>query len=303
MKFLYTLFITVVMVLVVNSSVVVAQTNEELIIQCEDKKDIGACMELSNYYGNAKDYTTAYKYINKACNGGEMTGCLIQGSLYLQGMGVKKDPKKAVKYYDKACNNGEMVGCGMIGAIYEEGIEVEINFKKALKYYQLACVGGEPLGCSSYEELYDNIETPVKCEEYKDMDACVTAGEEYAENDDFKNSLKYLKKACDGDEMLGCGMQGYLYYEGMGVKQDYKKALKLYNKSCNGGTVEICGLIGKMYEDGVGVDINFTKALELYTKSCEGGNDDGCDSFKTLYEKECSTGSTDIKPFCEKYKK
>ncbi len=261
MKLFYTLFI-VVTVLLFNSSAVFAETDDELMIKCEDNKDANACMDLADNYGNANDYTNAYKYIDKACENGEVAGCLIQGSLTLKGVGVKKDHKKAIKYYNKACIGGEMVGCGVIGLMYEKGVDVKLNFKKALEFYQLACVGGEILGCDSYDALYNRIELPIKCDEYKDMNACITVGEKYAENDDFKNSFKYLKKACDGGDMLGCAMQGYLYDKGVGVKQDNDQALKLYKKACD-------GKLGS-----------------------------ACESFADLYKKECSTNS---KKFCKKY--
>ena len=141
----------------------------------------------------------------------------------------------------------------------------------------------------------------VKCEDKKDMDACVELGVIYISIDqDYSNALKYLEKACDGKNMLGCGILGHLYQEGMGVKQDYKKAVKLFKRSCDGGELAGCGALGDMHAEGNGTKQNSNKALELYKKACDGNIERGCSSFKTLYEKECST---DPKKFCSKYKK
>ena len=151
------------------------------------------------------------------------------------------------------------------------------------------------------KEVPSHEEFRVKCEDKKDMEACVDLAIAYMMDDkDYSNALKYLKIACDGKSMIGCGMQGHLYQEGLGVKQDYKIAVKLYKQSCDGGEIPGCGALADMYAKGNGIKQDSDKALELYKKACDKDIKRGCSSFKTLYDKECST---DPKKFCKKYKK
>ena len=138
------------------------------------------------------------------------------------------------------------------------------------------------------------------CDDKNDMNACVDLAILYMMADeDYTNAHKYFKKACDGGNMIGCGIQGHQYQEGMGVKQDHKKAVKLFKKSCDGGELPGCGALADMHAKGKGTKQNSDKALELYKKACDGKVARGCSSFKELYEKECST---DPKKFCKKYK-
>jgi hypothetical protein len=48
----------------------------------------------------------------KACGGGEMTGCRSLGWMYDNGRGVeKKDEQRAVQLYQKACDGGFKQSC------------------------------------------------------------------------------------------------------------------------------------------------------------------------------------------------
>ncbi len=150
------------------------------------------------------------------------------------------------------------------------------------------------------KEVDPHEEFRVKCDDKKDMNACVDLAIAYMMGDeDYPNALKYFKKACDGKSMIGCGIQGHMYQEGLGVKQDYKKAVKLFKQSCDGGEIAGCGALADMYAKGNGVKQSNDKALELYKKACDGKVERGCRSFKELYDKECSTKP---KKFCSKYK-
>ena len=53
------------------------------------------------------DYQKAAELIKKACDSGEVRGCLGLGILYQKGQGVKQDYQKAAQFYQKACDGGE----------------------------------------------------------------------------------------------------------------------------------------------------------------------------------------------------
>lgn len=58
-----------------------------------------------------KDYKTALKLFQKACDSGDTSGCANLGFMYNNGTGVKQDSFKAVELYIKACDGGNAGGC------------------------------------------------------------------------------------------------------------------------------------------------------------------------------------------------
>ena len=58
-----------------------------------------------------QDYQKARKFYEKACNGGDASGCFNLGELYRTGEGVPQDFSKAKELYKKACDEGLEVGC------------------------------------------------------------------------------------------------------------------------------------------------------------------------------------------------
>ncbi len=51
---------------------------------------------------------------------------------------------------------------------------------------------------------------------------------------------KLYVKACDGDLARGCSHLGYVYANGLGIKQDDFKANELFRKACDGGNARGC---------------------------------------------------------------
>ena len=70
------------------------------------------------FYNN-KEYDKAFELFKKACDGGEMRGCVTLGVMYADGDGVEKDLGKAAQLYKKACDGGEMLGCRNLDIIYK----------------------------------------------------------------------------------------------------------------------------------------------------------------------------------------
>lgn len=58
-----------------------------------------------------RDYQTAIKLLEKACNGGEADSCTILGILYETSKSVKQDKQTALSYYAKACEMKSDDGC------------------------------------------------------------------------------------------------------------------------------------------------------------------------------------------------
>lgn len=59
-----------------------------------------------------KDRKLALKYAEKACEMGEISGCIVAAELYAVGFGgVGKNPQKVKYYTDKLCKGGVSETC------------------------------------------------------------------------------------------------------------------------------------------------------------------------------------------------
>jgi TPR repeat protein len=58
-----------------------------------------------------KDYKTAFKLYNSACENGVSSGCNIVGAFFEDGLGIQKNNQSAITYYNKACEMGDETGC------------------------------------------------------------------------------------------------------------------------------------------------------------------------------------------------
>lgn len=161
-----------------------------------------------------KQYTSAVKFFNKACDSGNAKGCFQLGKTYELGHGHNIDIVKATHLYQKACdkgyeckylagkyaygdggfqidmaksadlfskacNDGDALGCNMAGMAYGDGFGVQADDFKAAEFYARACRLEDGLGCNSLALTY-----------YK--------------HNDYTNAKIFFKKSCSLKESLGC---------------------------------------------------------------------------------------------------
>ena len=96
---------------------------------------------------DSRDYSTAARYWQSACDGSELVDCTNLGIAYQAGEGVAIDNAKAVALFDKACAGGIASGCYNLGVLYDNGRGVTIDTARAAVHYDKACAGGNVHGC------------------------------------------------------------------------------------------------------------------------------------------------------------
>jgi hypothetical protein len=101
----------------------------------------------------AKRYSEALPFANRACNEGVMNGCNILGMLYGNGFGVAQNYARARSLYQEACNGGEVSGCGNLGYLYVGGLGVPQNVAQGKTLLERACNAGRPWSCSQLQQL------------------------------------------------------------------------------------------------------------------------------------------------------
>ncbi|MDR2341758.1 MAG: sel1 repeat family protein [Campylobacteraceae bacterium] len=99
---------------------------------------------------------------------------------------------------------------------------------------------------------------------------------------DYEKSAELFQKACDKGDAYSCSIFGFMYSNGIGVRQDYFKAVELYKKACSGGDARGCNNLGVMYKQGKGVRKDIDKALDYYGKACDLKEQKGCENYAKL---------------------
>ena len=97
-------------------------------------------------------------------------------------------------------------------------------------------------------------------------------GEEYYQQKNYAKALEWYMKSAAKGHLSATSDIGYLYEDGLGVKQDYEKAIKWYLKSANLGNVHAMTNVGMMYYTGRGTIQNYSKAMEWFKKAAEKGD-------------------------------
>ena len=99
------------------------------------------------------NFAKAVQLFQKACDGGDASGCSDLGVLYANGQGVKQDYFKAVELYQKACDGGHASGFYNLGVSYANGQGVKQDKSKAKQLFGKACDMRLQQGCEAYRIL------------------------------------------------------------------------------------------------------------------------------------------------------
>jgi cytochrome c-type biogenesis protein CcmE len=93
----------------------------------------------------------------------------------------------------------------------------------------------------------------------------------------FERCEEFREKSCDLGNAKTCRLLALSYFRAMGLaKEDAPKSLAAFKKACDGNDAIGCVFVGLMYERGIGVAADAQKALEAYDKLCRLGHADGC---------------------------
>lgn len=175
----------------------------------------------------------------KACDGGQATGCLFAGNMWMK---YANNSDSANPLYRKACDGGNATACLDLGEAYQFGYSVPTDNAQAVSFFEKACDGGHPSGCLSAGNMYElGAESPVP--------------------QDYARANVLYTKACDGQKIgtdgqfyanpdfdiaQGCEMLGIVYQYGHGVPVDMTQAAALYRKACNLGDTSACDNLKKL---------------------------------------------------------
>ncbi len=110
-----------------------------------------ACYNLGTLYNEGTDVAQnkvrAADFFKKACDAGDLAGCVKIGDLELEA----GDVIMAAHHYLLNCEKGDKISCKRVGNIYNDGVfGVAKNPAKAKIFYKKSCDLGDTGGCTLY---------------------------------------------------------------------------------------------------------------------------------------------------------
>jgi len=99
----------------------------------------------------------------------------------------------------------------------------------------------------------------------------------------YSKAFTMFEKRCNKNDAYACGMVGYFYDKGFGIKKDSKKAITYYEKGCQLNDSDSCTILGYYYYKGKVIKQDVKKALVLLKKACKLGNKDACNYIEKLH--------------------
>ena len=251
----------------------------------------------------------------EAAEGGDTNAMERLAQLYLNGDDdVAQDFEKSAHWWEKLAETGSAVGQFNMGLFYAKGCGVKRDFTKAAEWMRRAAENGDT-DAPTLVERYSGIAAALQLAERGDTAAMAElAGgymmlggslDPFGPGEDYKESLKWARKASDAGCAAGYWPLALAYEHGRGVAEDHAKATELFKKGAELGDPNCqhsygCRLINgdgvkkdaaqaltlfeqsaeqgyslayqalaHMYETGEGVDPDFDKELEYFEKACE----------------------------------
>lgn len=168
------------------------------------------------------------------------------------------------------CGKGSAESCYNLGVILTKKTG---HRAESVPHFRKACSGDVAEACASLGiELIPDTDDP---------DVAAKA----------KESLGFLKKACDGGAGRGCDFAGDVLTDKDYKVLDIAAGVRAYDRGCDLGTGMACWSLAELYFEGKLVPKDGKKGLALLTKSCIGGSADECyDMSKLLWK-----GKDDVK--------
>jgi len=187
------------------------------------------------------------------------------GTLYLQGLGVKKDPKGAYALMKLAADQGHHSAQFNLGGMYHRGEGVVKSDALGFKFYKLSADQGHAGG-----QLRVGF--------------CYYSGTGVEQSD--KKVFEYYKLAADQDSCDAQFNLGIMYDQGQGVIQSDILAFKYYKLSAIQGLAQAQYNVGRYYYNGTGVEQSDTDAREWWINAAKQGFERAIRNLKMLDEEE-----------------
>ncbi len=210
-------------------------------IKAADQNVARAHYNLGNMFFNGRgmtvDYKEAVRRYKLAADLDYGPAQLNLGYMHEQGLTNKKNPKQAFQWYLKAANNGLEKAQIKVAKYYQQGNSVTEDKEKAIYWFKKALAQNED-SVTQYDlaMLY------------------------LAEKKTRQAGVQMLRETAEGGERLAQYQLGYLYGQGVSLKQDYEQATFWYKRAAKQQVPEAQFVLCLSYSLGKGVPVDVVLA-------------------------------------------
>lgn len=248
------------------------------------ENNLGVCYIYG--HGVEKNVAEGNNWYKKAIEHGSTDAFFNLGLSYYQGEGVVKDLQEAKRLFEKSSAQGYDIAQLFIGRILEDTNascdEIVAAYKKAA---EMGCAESQNYLGYWYEEGKNGL--PVDYQEaYRWYQKAAEQGDSYAQYDigwlfdnglgvkeNKREAVKWFKRAASKNNVDAIYRLGLCYYFANGVGMDRREALKLFRKAAKDNHAGAICKIGDYYYEGCLVEENKEEALKYYEKAAELGSE------------------------------
>lgn len=248
------------------------------------ENNLGVCYIYG--HGVEKNVAEGNNWYKKAIEHGSTDAFFNLGLSYYQGEGVVKDLQEAKRLFEKSSAQGYDIAQLFIGRILEDTNascdEIVAAYKKAA---EMGCAESQNYLGYWYEEGKNGL--PVDYQEaYRWYQKAAEQGDSYAQYDigwlfdnglgvkeNKREAVKWFKRAASKNNVDAIYRLGLCYYFANGVGMDRREALKLFRKVAKDNHAGAICKIGDYYYEGCLVEENREEALKYYEKAAELGSE------------------------------
>ncbi len=269
-------------------------TAVRLLTSACEAKDAAACAFLSRHYaagqGVAKDAARAATLLEAACAAGNLFACAGRGEA-LQRDPEQKKRGEGAALLQKACEGGDSTGCALLSIAYAQGLGVVPDPVMSSAWAKRSCDAENPTGCMLLADAYYHARPPAPhlarplfekaCAAQLGL-ACHELAVFYARGLGGKaepaKAVEALGHACDygGDRGESCGFYAQALLKGDAVKRDAAKGAQTAKRSCDQGYPPGCTLWAHQLATGEGVKKDLGEAKRVLQAGCNAGDQDAC---------------------------
>nr|XP_033807694.1 protein sel-1 homolog 1 isoform X2 [Geotrypetes seraphini] len=243
------------------------------------------------YFKKAADmnHDLALKHFQKAAEQGWVDGQLQLGSMYYNGIGVKRDYKQALKYFNLASQGGHILAFYNLAQMHATGTGVGRSCHNAVELFKNVCERGrwsERLmsAYSNYKKGNSNaavVQYLLLAEqgyEVAQSNAAFILDQREAsiigENETYPRALLHWNRAASQGYMVARIKLGDYHFYGFGTDVDYETAFIHYRMASEQQhSAQAMFNLGYMHEKGLGIKQDIHLAKRYYDMAAEASPD------------------------------
>jgi len=184
------------------------------------------------------DLMRALEFFQAGCEQGVMEGCIEAGDVILSDSHFAPFYEDARRFHSKACDAGEVKGCIGLARVYAEGEPRDA--KKADGLFDKVCKGGDGEGCWRHADFIIQPHRTTFSERARGgkKEAAKPLPSEAKKARD--KALALYKKSCSLKNHIGCEVVAIFYYGPEYQMVDLEKSRDYSGRACESGSGSSC---------------------------------------------------------------